>query len=450
MVRLGNLAARAEQAGNRRGCSAADPLPAGRAGSRGGACRRRRFLRVAALAAAAWVLCPRAGAEADTASLKKIRTWCTPAYTRVVLDLDRPVTYQVGRLDADLAARVPERLYLDLFRTHCAGNLPRQIDLKVGPVQSIRAAAFREDTGRLVLDLRCIERYEVFSLEAPDRIVVDLWNDPEKNPAGEAPRSDPASARNPAGEAPRSDPASARADTGRLPLIVLDPGHGGSDPGAIGLTGLQEKDVVLPIARELKRILEERGRVRVILTRTRDTFLSLKERTRIANAREADLFVSIHANASPHRKVRGIETYYLDNTTDRASIRLARLENRSEGGEIDDLHSILRDLRLSSNANESHILAQTVQESLTGRLRKDYSGIQDLGAKGNLFFVLLGAHMPSVLVEVSFISNPVEEKRLRDPAYLRGIARGIADGIDAYCEQPSMYRMAAGPPGGGG
>jgi len=367
------------------------------------------------------------------ASLKKIRTWCTPEYTRVVLDLDRSVTFQVGRLGADRDSGLPERLYVDLLRTRCAGDLPRRIELDQGPVENIRTAAFRKGTGRMVLDLRRMERYKVFSLEDPDRIVVDLWWNREEEKAGE-----------------EASPQAARRDReeDRLPLIVLDPGHGGADPGAIGKKGLKEKDVVFAIARDLKRILEERDKARVVLTRKGDAYLSLKDRTRFANSMEADLFVSIHANASTHRTVRGIETYYLDNTTDRAAIRLAKLENRSEGGRIDDLHCILRDLRLSSNANESHILAQTLQRALTAGLRKKYSGIQDLGAKGNLFFVLLGAHMPSVLVEVSFISNPSEEKRLRSAAYQRNIAQGIADGIEAYLGQPTLYQLAAGPPPG--
>ena len=362
-------------------------------------------------------------AAAEIASLQKIRYQYTSDYTRVVLDLDRPVKYEVCRLKKDRSAGLPPRIYIDLHQTHCAGDLPKKIALEEGPVQWIRASRHKKNTVRLVLDLRQAEHYKVFRLEQPDRIVMDLWwkkkgDRAEKKPAG-------------------------------LPLIVLDPGHGGVDPGATGKRGSKEKDVVFSIALELKRILEVRGKARVLLTRSGDRFLSLGERTRFANSRNADLFVSIHANASSSRKVRGIETYYLDNTTDRASIRLAKLENKSAGKAIDDLQCILRDLRLNSNANESNLLARTVQKSLTGHLRSKYRGIEDLGAKGNLFFVLIGAHMPSILVEVSFLSNPAEEKRLRTKAYRKAAARGIADGIEKYLDQPSAYRLVAGPPGRG-
>jgi len=360
--------------------------------------------------------------------LQAIRYSYTEAYARVVLDLDRSVDYEVGRVDADRSAGLPERIYLDLFATSRGGDVPERIELDQGPVEGIRISRHKQTAGRLVLDLRQVDRYKVFRLEGPDRIVIDLWGSGQGGGQAAAP--------------PRTGPKPDK-KARRMPLVVLDPGHGGSDPGAIGPRGLQEKDVVLFVARDVKRILEERAVARVVLTRDGDTYLSLEERTRIANAQNADLFISIHANASRQRDIRGVETYYLDNTTDKASLRLAAIENRSAGAQIDDLGQILRDLRLSSNANESQILARTVQRSMTDTLRRSYRGIEDLGAKGNLFFVLIGAHMPSVLVEVSYISNPVEERRLADPAYRRVIARGIVHGIEAYLNQPTLHRLLA-------
>ena len=371
------------------------------------------------------------GAEAwgsGPALLQAIRYSYTEAYARVVLDLDRSVDYEVGRVDADRSAGLPERIYLDLFATSRGGDVPERIELDQGPVEGIRISRHKQTAGRLVLDLRQVDRYKVFRLEGPDRIVIDLWGSGQGGGQAAAP--------------PRAGPKPDK-KARRMPLVVLDPGHGGSDPGAIGPRGLQEKDVVLFVARDVKRILEERAVARVVLTRDGDTYLSLEERTRIANAQNADLFISIHANASRQRDIRGVETYYLDNTTDKASLRLAAIENRSAGAQIDDLGQILRDLRLSSNANESQILARTVQRSMTDTLRRSYRGIEDLGAKGNLFFVLIGAHMPSVLVEVSYISNPVEERRLADPAYRRVIARGIVHGIEAYLNQPTLHRLLA-------
>jgi N-acetylmuramoyl-L-alanine amidase len=282
----------------------------------------------------------------------------------------------------------------------------------------------------MVLDLRQTEQYKIFRLDRPDRIVIDLWRTGSVMPPQEVP---------PGGLRPGEEGGWLRP----LPLIVIDPGHGGSDPGAIGRTGLEEKDVVFSISRRLKRILSESGKAKVALTRDKDVLLALEARTSMANTLGADLFVSIHANGSTARVARGVETYYLDNTTDRAAMRVADIENRAASKKEDDLQLILQDLRLSSNANASHQLAFLVQKELIGRLQKGYREVDDLGAKGNLFYVLVGAHMPSILVEVSFISNPDEEKRLRDPEYLEAVAGGVAAGIETFLDQQDYSSIVA-------
>jgi N-acetylmuramoyl-L-alanine amidase len=274
--------------------------------------------------------------------------------------------------------------------------------------------------------------YNVFELEGPFRIVLDLWWK-KGGPSREGSRN---------GQGAKGGASGARAR--RLPLIVLDPGHGGRDPGAIGKRGLKEKDVALGIARYVKNILEGQKKVKVILTRDRDEFIPLERRAWIANSKGADLFVSIHANAHPNRKARGVETYYLDNTTDRAAIRVAAMENDTPAKRRDGLNWILIDLRCNVNALESNDLAHTMQEALIGKVRKaGYKDARDLGVKGGLFYVLIGAHMPSILVEVAFITNPAEEKRLRSRSYQKILAEGVALGIKDYLRQHGRYNLLA-------
>ncbi len=196
---------------------------------------------------------------------------------------------------------------------------------------------------------------------------------------------------------------------------------------------MKEKDVALGIAVYVKNILEGQKKAKVILTRDRDQFLPLERRAWIANSKDADVFVSIHANAHPSRSVRGVETYYLDNTTDRAAMRVAALENATPEKKGGDLSRILIDLRCNVNAWESNELAQMMQKAVVEKVRqKGYRGTRDLGAKGSLFYVLIGAHMPSILVEVAFLTNPSEEKRLATRDYQKALAEGIARGITDY------------------
>lgn len=218
------------------------------------------------------------------------------------------------------------------------------------------------------------------------------------------------------------------------PLVVIDPGHGGDDLGAVSPHGVYEKDVVLNIAMFLEELLRERLRARIVLTRNEDVFIPLPERTQLANDHEADLFISIHANASPKRNVSGIETYYLENTNDKASLKLAERENQSllmtPGGK--DLGYILSDLIQNAKLDESISLAHHIQDALTGRLSRYYRGVNDLGVKKAPFYVLVGAHMPCVLTEVAFIDHPVEGERLVDRRYQKLVAEALYQGVRSY------------------
>jgi N-acetylmuramoyl-L-alanine amidase len=219
------------------------------------------------------------------------------------------------------------------------------------------------------------------------------------------------------------------------PLVMIDPGHGGFDPGTQSEAGSAEKDLALKISLALKATLEARG-IRAMLTRSTDDFISLPERTRIANNANADLFVSIHLNSSPNTDTTGIEVYYLNNTTDHSTIRLARIENGGEsygGGGGSNLNYILTDLRQNFKASEAASIARMIDVQTVTDLEAGLGvSVNALGAKMGPFYVLVGAHMPAVLVECGFMSNAGEAERLKSAQYQSILAGGIATAIAHY------------------
>jgi N-acetylmuramoyl-L-alanine amidase len=223
---------------------------------------------------------------------------------------------------------------------------------------------------------------------------------------------------------------------GTAPLVIIDPGHGGFDPGTKSDSGVLEKDLALQIAMQVRRALVDSG-YRAEMTRSTDDFVTLRDRTQIANRAGADLFVSIHLNWSPNPDTTGIEVYYLNNTTDRATIRLASMENGGAGDygapEGSNLNYILADLRQNYKANESALLARLIDAQTVADLRAGLGvDVNPLGAKMGPFYVLVGAHMPAVLVECGFLSNPREAERLNTAAYQEVLADGIAEAVVHY------------------
>lgn len=216
--------------------------------------------------------------------------------------------------------------------------------------------------------------------------------------------------------------------------VIIDAGHGGHDTGAIGPKGTLEKDVALSIAKKLGARLEEAG-LEVVLTRDDDTFVKLEDRTRFANRQKGDLFISVHCNAAPSKTLRGIETYTLNTSSNRYSIRLAARENATTERGVGDLQYILADLATKANTSESSHLADRVQRALVRNLSASYKGVKDLGTKEALFFVLLGAKMPAILVETSFLSHPEEEERLASDEYQQGVADSIAEAVGGFLEE---------------
>ncbi|WP_319575539.1 N-acetylmuramoyl-L-alanine amidase [uncultured Desulfobacter sp.] len=215
--------------------------------------------------------------------------------------------------------------------------------------------------------------------------------------------------------------------------IVIDPGHGGKDPGAPGyIKGVWEKDIVLKLATTLAIKLRERLNCEVLLTRTTDRKLTLEERTAIANTQRADLFISMHCNAAKSKKLSGIETYILNLATDEQAIAVAARENATSEKNISDLAYILNDLMKHAKIEESTRLANDVHKAMVTGMKKKYGQIRDLGVKQAPFYVLLGARMPAILIEASFISNKTECKRLMTSSYRNDICNTIADGIEKY------------------
>jgi N-acetylmuramoyl-L-alanine amidase len=224
--------------------------------------------------------------------------------------------------------------------------------------------------------------------------------------------------------------------------IVIDPGHGGKDKGASGPNRVYEKDLTLSIARELKKVIEQKTKCDVFLTRTDDRFVSLEDRTAFANAQKADLFISIHTNAHEDKTRRGTETYFLNLAKDKESARVAAFENASSQKKMSDLEAILRDLMRNTRINESSRLAKDVQANIVNNLKPRYKDMRDLGTKQAPFYVLVGAEMPSILVETAFITNDREEHLLKDRDFQKNVAAGISGGVESYIRKMRSYAQS--------
>jgi N-acetylmuramoyl-L-alanine amidase len=201
----------------------------------------------------------------------------------------------------------------------------------------------------------------------------------------------------------------------------------------VGIQGVAEKDVVLKVAKKLASKLRENG-VQVVLTRSDDRFIRLEDRTAIANKEDADLFISLHMNASPNPEAKGLETYYLDNTTDEASLRLAARENGTSTSSVSDLQFILSDMTQNMKLEDSVTLAHRLHDSLLASMATRLGDVKDLGVKKALFYVLVGARMPSVLLEMFFITNKTEGRAMTQEAYQDSVVDALFEGIQKYGE----------------
>jgi N-acetylmuramoyl-L-alanine amidase len=228
----------------------------------------------------------------------------------------------------------------------------------------------------------------------------------------------------------------------KIGKVVIDPGHGGKDTGTIGPHGLREKDLVLDVALRLGQLVESKLGSEVVYTRTDDTFIPLEQRTEMANAEKADLFISIHANSSPIASATGVETYYFNFTTEKAALDLATRENATSASSIHDLTDLLQKAVLKAKVEESREFAQKVQTSLQVMSVKMNGRSRDRGVRKAPFVVLIGASMPSILAEVGFVSNPRDEGALKKSEQRQKIAEALMKGIEQYASTLSHVQIA--------
>jgi len=228
----------------------------------------------------------------------------------------------------------------------------------------------------------------------------------------------------------------------KLNRVVIDPGHGGHDQGTEGVKGLLEKDLVLDVALRAGSLIEQRLRAEVIYTRSTDVFVPLESRTALANDKKADLFLSIHANASAYPQVSGVETYYLNFTEAKDALAVATRENATAMETISELHDLIQKITLHDKAEESRDLAGNIQSSLFTLYARSFPSERDRGVRRAPFVVLIGATMPSVLAEIGFLTNAKEESLLRKPEYRQKVAEALVRGVEHYAAGLSHFQVA--------
>jgi N-acetylmuramoyl-L-alanine amidase len=361
----------------------------------------------------------------ESARLTAVQLVAAEDNTRVLMEVSRPVRYAVGRLPEDAAKGLPPRIYIDIAATRLAMESQEPIYVQDGALKQVRVGQFNQDTVRVVVDMNSPKEYSAFLLPEPFRVVLEIHG---AQAAHALPTAKKAKSSAPTAVAVQNS----KPQITGIRKVVLDPGHGGKDPGAIGPGGISEKEIVLSVAKKLAAKLKKEMGIEVVLTRTDDRFIPLEDRTAIANSQEADLFISLHMNASPNGEARGVETYYLDNTTDEASIRLAARENATSRKSISDLQFILSDMTQNMKLEDSVTLAHRLQTALVATTGNHLREIKDLGVKKALFYVLVGARMPSVLVELFFISNRDEGRAMSQGQFQDAVVDSLYDGIQQY------------------
>lgn len=367
-------------------------------------------------------LLPLSPSAQSTVEVYDLRSYTHPTHTRIVVDIGKLREYSSAEL------KDPDRIYVDIYQARLNPILHgKTFTAKCDYLREIRIAQKTSTTVRVVaeIDPAKIERYQVFPLFDPFRVVIDIY------PKEAAPGAPPEKTPRPAEPTPSGYSMIRQLGLG-IQTIVIDPGHGGQDPGAISRKGQKEKDVALDVALELRNLLVAGKGLNVILTRESDIYLPLENRTVIANQQNADLFISVHANAHRNRKRQGVETFFLNFSPDPQVNEIAAQENATSTKNISEMQATIKKIVQNSKIVESRDLAEKIQRNLVKWLSQKYGPVQSLGAKGGPFWVLIGGEMPSVLVEISHLSNAQEEERLKSPAYRKQVAQGIYEGILEY------------------
>jgi len=425
-------------------------------------------------------------------TVKTINAVASADSTRVTIALEDSVQYISGRIAN------PDRIYFDLHAAKLSSQLKRDaVKVRGSLLANVRVAQNASGVVRIVLDVNGVKDYTASLLGKPSRLVIDLYANPQtmtaskqsapqtnsdsetrenvdktpvaKNFAEPAAKTEvataqPAVAKDKDLRTKSAKNASSKPDLIKAPTvptatrdgqstltralglkigrIVIDAGHGGHDTGTIGPTGLMEKDLCLDVALRLGKLIQLKlPGADVVYTRPDDTFVPLEERTRIANEARADLFISIHANSSHDAQARGIETYYLNLKGSAEAMEVAARENASSSDGIHDLEDIVKRIARTEKIDESKEFAQDVQDSLSKNVQKSAKLVKNRGVRKAPFVVLIGADMPSILTEISFLSNPADEKMLKQPEHRQRVAEGIYQGVAGYLQSLNSMTM---------
>ncbi len=415
-------------------------------------------------------------APTGVVTLRNITRSTLPDGVRISLEMDRELVFRHEQLEN------PRRLFFDLRGAHLSPALRgKPLTFQDDIVREIRLGQRPENTTRVVMNTEGVESFSVFTLYNPYRVIVDFRRKgapmaklpllpvppavsttglirtlpkvtetkvvptpppapvtPPASPvviAGPLPSRDIVATDIPAPSVPSANSNGAFSLARQLGLgvsrIVIDPGHGGHDPGASGY-GVNESELVLDVSLRLKKLLENEPGVEVVMTRDTDVFIPLEMRTSIANRESADLFLSIHANASRNPKARGVETYFLNFAANPEAEAVAARENSASGQTMHRLPDIVRAIALNNKLDESKDFAAAVQRSMVRKLTPRNRELRDLGVKQAPFVVLIGAGMPSVLAEIAFVSHKQESQLLKTPAYRQQIADALFDAVTKY------------------
>ncbi len=361
-----------------------------------------------------------------TVMLTAIRREVLAGALRITIELEGEAAYHDEQIDG------PPRVFIDLQNARPVEAL--RDATQTFPDDVVRQIRVGRQVGtrtRVVLDLTGTPPHTTYALYSPYRIVIDFAR--EASPMQLAQLAKP---MRPEPSAPPQPNASGGFSLSRqlglgVARVVIDPGHGGHDPGAMN-NGLSEAELVLDVAMRLEKLLLNQPGVEVVMTRRSNVYVPLEERTALANREEADLFLSIHANASEDDRVRGIETYFLNFAPNPAAEVVAARENAASARTMRQLPDIVKAIALNNKIDESRDFASLVQSSMMDRLKRSNKGAKDLGVKQAPFMVLIGATMPSILAEVSFLTNRQEAALLRSSAYRQQIAAALLNGVMRY------------------
>jgi N-acetylmuramoyl-L-alanine amidase len=402
-----------------------------------------------------------------------VRHWSLSGVTRVAIEVSGNFQFRTERLHN------PERVYFDILeaRPRLGSRRFYSEDLDDKRVTRLRAAETVPGVTRVVLELGADVEVGTSQLANPNRLIVEVRGaapgspgapgptiapetalafppapamapaaptvePPAPLPAPPVPTAAPIEIPKPAKHTSRGDNSLTRALGLKIGRIVIDAGHGGHDQGTEGPKGLLEKDLVLDVALRLGKLVEDRMSAQVIYTRSDDTFIPLEERTKLANEKKADLFLSIHANSSPYPRIAGIETFYLNFSDSKEALDVAARENASSQKSIFELQDIIQKITAHDKAEESKEFAGRLQAALYAFSARNLPGEKNRGVKKAPFVVLIGASMPSVLAEIGFLSNPREEALLKKPDYRQKLAEALFRGVTRYSDSLSHFQVA--------